>query len=112
MRAGRVANESDALRIDPELAGLAAHELDCCFGVVDRARIGLHAWLHQAVLDGEHGNAVAGEVRSPVRVDLAVADLPAAAMNRDQHRRLGHALWRIEIADQFDAFSGSSADPP
>ena len=86
-----------------ELRRLGAHVLHRRLGVVDRARIGLHAGLHQPVFDGEHRVAVLGEIRPPVRVELAAADLPAAAMDRDQHRRLVEALRRVEIAQQFGA---------
>ena len=35
-----IAHQADALRVEPEIGRLGAHELDCRFHVVDAARIG------------------------------------------------------------------------
>src|SRR6266852_2463430 len=86
MRSGRVAHERDAIRIDAKLRSLGADELHRRLDVVDSAGIGLEPRLHQPVFDGEHGITVLRQIRSPVRVELAVTDLPAATMHADQYR--------------------------
>src|SRR5438270_14022658 len=100
MRARAVADHPDTLGVDAELARLRAHILHRRLGVIDRAGPGLQARLHQAVLDREHRVAVLGKIRTPVLVELAVADLPAAAMHADQYGRLVESLRRVEIAEQ------------
>jgi hypothetical protein len=52
------------------------------------------------VLDRKDGIAVSCEVVSPVSIELAAADLPSAAMDANQHRRLAEALRQVEIAEQ------------
>ena len=96
--AGAVADHSDTLGIDPELACIGSDILHRRLGVVDRARIGLHVRLHQTVFDCEHGEAVLGEIGPPVRIELAVAHLPSTAVDGDQHRRLVEVLRRVKIA--------------
>ena len=103
MRARGVADQPDTLRIEAEFGGLGTHKLRHGLGVVDGTGPGLHPRLHQPVLDRKDGITVFCEVISPMGVELAVAGLPAAAMNTDQHRRLADALRQVEIAEQTHA---------
>ena len=103
MRSGRVAHERDAVRVDTKRRGLGADILHRRFDIVDSAGIGLQPRLHQAVLDCKNGIAVLCEIAPPVSVELAIADLPAAAMHGNQHRRLVPFLWQIQIADKLSA---------
>ena len=101
MRAGRIANQTDAVRIDVEFAGFGAHELDGRLGIVDGG--GVNALFGQPVFDREKRVAIAGEKRAPILVELAAADLPPAAVYRDQDRRFAAAFGQIEVADELDA---------
>src|SRR4051812_34602173 len=103
MRAGAVADHPDTVRIDAKLAGICPHVLHSGFRVIDRTGPGLRAGLHQPVLDRKDRVAVLGEIHAPILVELAVTDLPAAAMYRDEHRRLLEAFGRVEIAEQLRA---------
>ena len=79
LRARGIADQPDPVGIEAEPGGFGAHELHRRLGVVYRAGPSLHTRLHQPVLDRKHGIAVCGEVISPVRVELAVTDLPSPA---------------------------------
>src|SRR3954465_9156930 len=103
MRAGAVADHPDAFGIDAKLARIRADILHSGFRVIDGTGPGLHARLHQPVLDRKDRIAVLGEIRAPILVELAVADLPAPAMYPDEPRRLLEPLRRIEIAEQLRA---------
>ncbi len=96
-----IAHQADALRVDPEIGRLGAHELDCRFHVVDAARIG--AGLAEAVVDGEQRIAIAGEEWPPILVGRAASGLPSSAMDRNDHRGLVEPLRQIEIARQIGA---------
>ena len=98
MRAGRGAEQADALGIDLELAGVAAHELHRRQHVVDRLRKRLLALLRQPVADREQHVAALGEPGSPVLEGAAHTRLPAAAVHRDQRRERPGARRQIEIA--------------
>ena len=100
MRAGRIANEADAVWVEVEFARLGAHKLDGRFGVIDRG--GVNALFGQPVFDGKKRVAVAGKKRTPILVEIAGADLPPAAMDRHQNRRFAAAFGQIEIADKLD----------
>src|ERR1700730_1450514 len=100
LRAGGSSHRADAIGIDGEVTSLGAYELHSRFDVVYGAGIGLHAWLHQPVIDCEYAKAVAREVIAPVRVELASADLPPAAMNRDRERRPAEPFWQVKIANE------------
>jgi hypothetical protein len=103
VRARGVADQPDTLRIETEFGGLGAHELLRGLVVVDGTGPSLHPWLHQPVLDRKDGIAVFCEVISPMRIEFVVADLPSAAVNANQHRRLAEAFRQIEIAEQTHA---------
>src|ERR1700730_7075571 len=47
--------------------------------------------------------AVSCEVVSPMRIEFAVADLPSAPVNANQHRRFAEALRQVEITEQTHA---------
>ena len=94
MRARGIADQPDALCVEAEIGGLGAHELHCGLHIVDGAGPSLHTRLHQPILDRKDGKAFPREVIAPMSIEFAVADLPAAAMHADQHRRLGEALGR------------------
>ncbi len=99
MGARGIADEADAIRVEIEFGSLCADELDRSLGVVNRGRIG--AGFTQPVVDGENRIAGAGEEQTPISVELPVANLPAAAVDCHQHRRLGAAFGQIEIAEEF-----------
>ena len=86
-----------------ELGGLGTHELHRGLGVVDGARPSLHSRLRQPILDRKDGITVFCEIISPMSIELAVAELPSAAMDADQHRRLTEALRQLEIAESGHA---------
>ena len=90
MRAGGIADETDAIRVKIEFGGLGAHELDRRFGIVNRC--GIRAGLAQPVFDGENRIAGARQEQTPVAVKLPAANLPAAAMDSNQNRHLGAAF--------------------
>src|SRR5271157_1841746 len=101
MCARRIADHADALGIEAELARLGADELDRGLAIEDVSGPARRAGLHQPVVDREHGIAVAGEMAAPTFVKFAVAGLPAAAMDPDQHRHPVQSGWPIEIAKQW-----------
>src|SRR5260370_7909270 len=89
------AHQADALRVDPEIGRLSAHELDCRLHVVDAARIG--AGLAKPVVDGEQRVAIAGDEWPPILVGRAAAGLPSAAMASHDHPRLIQSLPPLKI---------------
>ncbi len=102
MAAGRGAEQPDALRIDAELAGLAAHELHAGKHVLHGLRECL-ALGGQPIADGEHRIAARRQIRPPKLERGAHALDPAAAMHGDQRRRRFRALRQVEVALQLDA---------
>src|SRR6202451_11033 len=102
MAAGRGAEKADALRIDAELAGLAAHELHAGEHVLHGLREGL-ALGRQPIADGEHRIAACRQIRPPKLERGAHALDPAAAVHGHQRRRCFCALRQIEVALQLDA---------
>src|SRR5436305_12481858 len=111
MRAGRVSHQAYSVGIDGKLARFGAHELNGGFDVAYGTGIGLHAGLHQPVIDCEHAKAVAREVIAPMRVVLASTDLPAAPMNRDHERRPVEAFWHVKIANEPHPIMLRELDP-
>jgi hypothetical protein len=103
MRTGGIADQRDTVWVDAQLRGIGADELHRRLHVRSGARPSAHPRLHQPVFDREQGVAAAREVRAPVLVDVTVADLPAAAMHRDQHRCLVEPARIMQIAKQLDA---------
>ncbi len=101
MRAGGIADHADAVGIELELARFGPHELHRRFHVIDRGRI--DAGFAQPIVDREQRVAVPREIRAPMLVERPGADLPAAAMNRHQNRRLVAAVGPVKIADEFRA---------
>ena len=101
MRAGGIADEPDALGIEVVVAGLGADELHGGLHVVDGG--GIDAGFSQPVIDRENRVAGARQEQAPIAIELLVADLPAAAVNGDQDRRLAAALGQIKIADKLGA---------
>ena len=101
MGAGGIADEPDALGVEVVIGGLGADELHGGLHVIDRRRV--DAGFSQPVIDGEHRIAGARQEQAPIAIELFVADLPAAAMDGDQHRRLAAALGQIKIADKLGA---------
>jgi hypothetical protein len=87
MRARRVTDHSDAVRVEAEIVGISAHELYGGPAIADHPGPGLHTRFHQPVFDGEDRIAVLGEKATPVPIEFAVADLPPAPVNADQHGR-------------------------
>ena len=107
MAAGGRAKQADALGIDAEFAGLAAHELHAGEHVVHRLRKCLLVRLRQPIADGEQRDAARGEMRSPILERVARAADPGAAMHGDDRRRsFRAALGQIEIARKLDAVMG------
>lgn len=93
--AGGIADQPDAAGIEAELGSPGAHKLHRRHHIADCAGPGLHTRSHQPVLDRKDRITVPREVIAPVRIEFAVADLPAAAMHADQYRRFGEALWPV-----------------
>src|ERR671937_2053662 len=98
MAAGGVAHDTDALRIDPQLARASLQELDGGAHVVQRLGESLLAGLREAIADREHAVAPAREIRSPVLVAERPADLPAAAMDGDDRGGRRPRLGQIKVA--------------
>ena len=96
-------HQPDARGIDAEVGGLGADELNRRLHVVDRSRIALHPRLRQPIADGIDRVAVAGEPRPEILEGIGAAGLPAAAMDRDDHRRLVEPFRSVEIPGQLDA---------
>src|SRR5215468_8150354 len=103
MRARRVADHANAIRVETEIACAGAHELHRRLAIADHAGPRLHTRFHQSVLDREDRVTVLGEVITPMPVEFAVPKLPAAAMRGDQHRHFIHALGPIKVAEQLYA---------
>ena len=101
MRARGITDKTDAAWVEVKVGGLGPHELNGCLNVVSRGRIS--ARLPEPVVDSENRVTGAREKQAPISVERLAADLPAAAVNRDQDRRFAAALGQIEIADQFSA---------
>src|SRR6202167_5848115 len=101
MRARGITDETDAVWIEVKVGGLGPHELNGGLNIVSRS--GISARFPEPVVDSENGVTGAREKQAPISVERLAADLPAAAVNRDQDRRFAAALGQIEIADQFSA---------
>ena len=95
--------QPDARGIDAEVGGLGADELDRRLHVVGRGGIALHPRLRQPVADRIDRVAVAGEVRAEILEGVGASALPAAAMDRDDRRRLVEPFGSVEIPGQLDA---------
>src|SRR5262249_40293904 len=113
MAARGIAHEPDPVRVDAEVGGLGAHELDRRLRVIDRLRIG--PLFRQPVLDGEGRDAVPGEIGPPILEGGRAAAAPAAAVDGDHDRGLGEALGRIEVAGELhpvvlDVLDGGPGD--
>src|SRR5580704_14590130 len=93
MRARGITDKADAVWIEVKLRRLGPYKLNGCLNVVSRGRIS--AGFSKPVVDSEK--------QAPISVERLAADLPAAAVDRDQNRRFAAALWQVEIADQFGA---------
>src|SRR5580698_236701 len=101
MRARGIADEADAVWIEVKLRSLGPYKLNGCLNVVSRGRIS--AGFSEPVVDSENRVTGARKKQAPISVERLAADLPAAAVDRDQNRRFAAALWQVEIADQFGA---------
>src|ERR1700761_6309465 len=102
MPARRGAKKSDALRIDAELARLAAHEWHCRHPILQglRKHLGLG---REPVADGEQRGAARCQIRSPILEGAARALKPGAAMHGNQRRRGFDAFRQIKVANQLNA---------
>src|SRR5580693_10040330 len=102
MRARGRAHDPDALRIDAELAGLAAHELHAGQNVVYGLRISL-ALRGQAVADRKYSHATRRQIRAPVLKCGAHALHPSAAVHGNECWDFLRAGWQIEVAQKLYA---------
>jgi hypothetical protein len=66
MRAGRGPHQGNALWIEIERRGFAAHELHRRTDVVDRLRIGFSAFAGEPVADRVERIAARREIRAPI----------------------------------------------
>jgi hypothetical protein len=57
VRASRIAHQADALRVDIELGGIAAHVLHRRADILHRVRPALLSWRSEPVGDAKDGNA-------------------------------------------------------
>src|ERR1700678_3186047 len=100
MRASGIADQANPLCVEVILTRLCAHELNSGLGVIDRSR--KNPGFSQPIIDGEKRVAIAGEEQTPIAINRARANLPAAAMNGDQDWRFRAAFGEIEIAYELN----------
>ena len=108
VRTGGISHQADALRIEAQFARLGAHELNGGFDVIGAGRIGTR--LAEPIVDREQRVAVSRQERPPIFVAGAAAPLPAAAVNRHDHRSLVQPLRQIEVAGQAGAVALGEGD--
>jgi hypothetical protein len=120
MRAGGVADKSDALRVGLHRRAGTLDELHRRADVVHRCRKTRLARLGETIVDGKQRIAARRQPGAPMPIAVAGSELPAAAMHRHQHRVGAGLVGHVQVAEQhrpvvsriFDATANVDAHQP